>query len=194
MVLADVEMSLVEVADLDSEIADGIRCVAEVVDFVEEEAEIACVFAFEETVFVFLEDLAEVGKLFVVVDEIADVTTDFVDTTRDVVIKVFMFEGVFHAIEFTFVLFDEGEVAFDELVEKVIKETLQAREAPFFGIGDALDEFAGGTTVVDKDDAFLIEGKGEIFVFFREVGFVGNAKSTGDGVVVEFGLGNEYFG
>lgn len=86
MVLADVEVGLVEVANLDGEVADGFGGVAEVVDLVEKEAEVAGVFAFEEAVFVFLEDLAEVGEFFVVVDEVADVTADFVDTAGNLIV------------------------------------------------------------------------------------------------------------
>lgn len=61
VVLADVKVGLVEIANLDGEVADGLGGVAEIVDLIEEKAEIASVFALKETVFVFFEDLAEVG-------------------------------------------------------------------------------------------------------------------------------------
>lgn len=90
------------------------------------------------------------------IDEVTNVTANFVDATGDVGIGVLVFELDFHAVEFAFVFFDEGKVAFDELIEEIIEETLEAGVAPFFGVGDALDEFEGGATVIDKDDAFFV--------------------------------------
>lgn len=52
-----------------------------------------------------------------------------------------MLEGDFHAVEFALVFFDEREVAFDKLVEKVVEKTFETRETPLLGVGDALDEF-----------------------------------------------------
>lgn len=94
---------------------------------------------FEKAVFVFFEDLAEVGEFFVVVDKVTDVAADFVGAFGDGDIRIILFDGVFHAVELALVSLDEGEVVLDELVEKVVNEALEAGKAPFFGVGNILD-------------------------------------------------------
>ena len=54
MVLLDIEVGFVDVADLDGEVADGFRGVAEIINLIKEKAEVTGVFGFEEIVFVFL--------------------------------------------------------------------------------------------------------------------------------------------
>ena len=187
-ILLDIQMRLIDIAYLQSVIADRLGGIAKTLDTVDEQAKVTQVVMLEEVVLVLLELLREIEQLLIVYAQGAQVAADLVRAFHVVDVVILALDIVFDRIELDVIALQDIAVVADDLLEKVIQESFQAGQSPLLGHADIIDDLLSGTAVIDEDDTLLIQREREspLDLIIRAVG---DTERTRQGVVVDLRLG-----
>ena len=159
---------------------------------VQKQAEVPQVFILEELVLVLLKLLRKIEQLFVMHPEVAYLTSYLVRTLGRHVLLFFDYAALY-IVELILVLFKQGAVRYDDLLEKIVNEPLKAGEYPLLAPADAVYQLLSFAAVVYEYDALFIKRKAEYLsrVPVGKLLPVGDAKGAGQRIVVDLRLGRD---
>ena len=169
---ADVQLCREQLPQLHRVVPEGIDLVHEPHHSLCEQAEIAKVLIFEESVLVLLQFLAKIQQLLIVDPHIHKKCADVVELIR-IFLKSSLEDLVLDQREFLLRRVQEPQVSGDERFQEVIEEPLQRGKPPSLAPADLLHYFGGVFAVLDKDDALLIQRER------RAVGISGYIRAAG---------------
>ena len=180
--------------DLDGIVPQGRGHVPQPLHPAEKLPEIPQVFLLEESVFVLFQLFRQIQQLFVVVLQVADLHPDLVEPADGQGVLVIFQDRLFHGVHLQLQPGHQRQVVLYDLLQEIVEEALQTGGTPAPGVPYGLHDGFRGSGIVNEDDALFIQRKGELHIFRIEVFPVRDAEGSGEGIVVDLGVGGEDLG